>query len=141
MFTPVEIEEIASRVAEEVIERLQEVPDLAFHIAEHEATGNARIVDPAKAQNPDIPCKCFSFEGEEYCWKAGMLGLISSKKNPEQMALCKIKVPAGAGAAERFSKLKKAIGKAHEEWEKEEGDLKKWWQKAGEHLEKAGISL
>ena len=139
--TETEIQEIASKVAEQVVERLQEVPDLAFHIAEHEATGSARLIDPTRARDPNIPCRCFSFEGEEYCWKPGYLGLISSKKNPEQMATCAIKVPAGAGAAERFSKLKKAIGQAHKEWEEEKGDLKKWWQKTAENLEKAGLSI
>ena len=33
------------------------------------------------------------------------------------------------------------IGEAHKEWEEEGGDLKKWWEKAGEHLEKAGVSI
>jgi hypothetical protein len=139
--TQAEIEEIATKVADEVINQLQEVPELGLHIAEHEAMGGARIIDPVKAKDTNIACKCFSFEGEDYCWKPGYLGLISSKKNPEQMATCAIRVPAGAGAAERFSKLKKAIGQAHKEWEEEKGDLKKWWQKTAENLEKAGLSI
>ena len=45
------------------------------------------------------------------------------------------------GVARRFRRVKEAIGTAHKEWEEEGGDLKKWWEKAGEHLEKAGVSI
>jgi hypothetical protein len=135
------IQNIATRTADEVVERLQGVPELGLHIAEHEATGSARVIDKAKAENPDIPCKCFGFEQEQYCWKPGYLGLISSKKNPEQMATCVVRVPASPGAQKRFAELKGALSEAHEEFEKEGGGLPAWWAKTGEALERHKIEL
>jgi hypothetical protein len=139
--TKEEIQEIATKVADQVIERLQEVPDLAFHIAEHEATGSGRVVNAALARA--TPCKGFTFEGETYAWSPGVLGLISSKKNPEQLKeFCAKGIePAGAGAQERFKKLKSAIGEAHKEWEGKGEGLKGWWQAVGEKLEAKGIEL
>jgi len=139
--TKEEIQEIATRTADEVIERIQGVPELGLHIAEHEAVGSARVIDTAKAQNPDIPCKCFAFEEGQYCWKPGYLGLISSKKNPEQMATCVVTVPASPGAQKRFAELKGAMSEAHQEYEKEGGGLPGWWEKTGQKLAEKGIAL
>jgi hypothetical protein len=57
------------------------------------------------------------------------------------MATCTIKIPAGAGAAERFSKLKTAIGEAHKEWQEKGEGLKGWWSKVGEKIGERGIIL
>jgi len=115
--------------------------EIVLHSMEHEATGSARITNPAMFENLGVPCHCFRYEDEEYCFKKGAIGLISPKRNPEQIAKCKIRVPAEEGVARRFHRVKEAIGTAHKEWEEEGGDLKKWWEKTGEHLEKAGISV
>ena len=132
------------RLAEMVAEKLKEDSHMAIfvlHSLEHEATGSGRVIDATRARA--TPCKCFTFEGEEYCWSPGVLGLMSSKKNPEQIAQYCVagKEVAGAGAARRFAELKATIGEAHQEWQKEGGDLKKWWQKVGEKLEEKGIEL
>ena len=139
--TAEEIQEIGKKTADEVVERLQGVPDLALHIAEHEARGSALLVNPAKAQDPDIPCKCFDFEEEQYCWKPGFLGLISSKKNPEQIVLCQIRTPANPGAQKRFAELKGAIGEAHKEYEVSGGGLPAWWEKTGQKLAERGVEI
>ena len=99
--TKEEIQEIAARTAEEIIDRIYGIPDLAIHIAEHEATGSGRVVDAALARA--TPCKGFSFEDETYAWSPGVLGLMSSKKNPEQIReFCEKGIePAGAGAQKR----------------------------------------
>lgn len=115
--------------------------ELAFHIAEHEVLGGARMVDKSKAEDPAVACRCFGSGEEEYCWKPGYLGLISSKKNPQQMAHCVIKVPAGAGTAKRFAELRGAISQAHREWEKTGGGLKEWWEAVGRQLEEKGVSV
>lgn len=114
---------------------------LTLYTLEHESTGSARLIDPVKAKDPNIPCKCFTFENEEFCWKPGYLGLISSKKNPEQIANCKIKLPAGKGVAERFKEIKGAISEAHEEWQKKGGGVKEWWEQVGKSLEAHKIKL
>ena len=139
--TKEEIREIATRTADEVVERIHGTLDLAFHIAEHEAIGAGRVLEPAVARA--TPCKGFKFNEETYAWSPGVLGLISSKKNPEQLKeFCALGIePAGAGAQERFAKLKGAISEAHQEWEKEGGGLPSWWEQVGKTLAAKGIEL
>ncbi len=138
--TEEEREEFIEKVAIRVKEKLEE-PRLTIHVLEHQAVGHGLVINPARAKATG--CKCFEFEGEEYCWSPGVLGLMSSKKNPEQIAeYCVLgKEPDGAGARKRFTELKAAIGEAHKEWEEEGGDLKKWWEKTGEKLAEKGIEL
>lgn len=114
---------------------------MLIHIMEHEAVGSGRVIDAARARA--TPCKAFEFEGETYAWSPGVLGLMSSKKNPEQIRqFCALGMePAGAGTAERFKEIKSAMGEAHKEWEAKGGGLKKWWEKAGEKLSEKGIEL
>lgn len=133
--------EIGRVIADEVIARVYGIPELAFHIAEHEVTGHAIEVNPAKARDLNVPAKCFPYGGEEYCWKPGYVGLISSKKNPEQYATIKVKEAAAPGAQERFARLKSAVGKAHAKWGKEGGGLEGWWKAVGETLAEKGLEL
>lgn len=129
------IEAIARRAAIEVVEEEIAKAEVPLHIAEHEATGHGLVVDEAKAEA--TPCKCFTFEGVKYAWSPGVLGLISEKKNPEQMAkYCKVLIPVSDGLAKRFGRVKEAVGKAHEEWEKEGGNLARWWERVGPVLAK-----
>lgn len=141
--TDEEMERIASGIARRVIEELQtERPvGLIVHIMEHQATGEGRILDPARARATG--CKCFAFDEEEYCWTPGVLGLMSSKKNPEQIEeFCVLgKEPAGAGAQKRFRELKGAIHEAHEEWERKGEGLPGWWRQVGEKLAEKRIEL
>ncbi|MBW2560501.1 MAG: hypothetical protein JRE40_06555 [Deltaproteobacteria bacterium] len=139
--TKEEIKQIASRTADEVMARLHGAPDLAFHIAEHEVLAGALVVNEAVARA--TPCKGFTFEGEIYAWSPGCVGLISSKKNPEQLReFCALGIePAGAGAQERFKRLKGAISEAHKEWEERGEGLKGWWQTVAKTLAEKGIEL
>lgn len=139
--TKEEISQIATRTADEVMERVYGVPDLTFHIAEHEAVGGGLVVNESLARA--TPCKGFTFNTETYAWSPGVVGLISSKKNPEQLRdFCALGIePAGVGAQERFRKLKGAIGEAHKEWEEKGEGLKSWWQIVGKKLEEKGIEL
>lgn len=134
-------EAVADKIKEGKFEEDTGTAILILHSLEHQATGAGRVIDAAKAKA--TPCTCFGFEGEEYCWSPGVLGLMSSKKNPEQIAqYCEMgKERGGAGAATRFGELKSAIDEAHKEWEKEGGDLKKWWGKVSEKMEEKGIEI
>jgi hypothetical protein len=136
-----EIEQIAKMTAEEVMARVYGVPELAFHIAEYEATGHGIVVDRDLAER--TPCKCFTYNTDEYAWSPGVVGLISKRKTPADFeAFCKAgKEPASPGAAERFKKLKGAISEAHEEWEKKGGGLPEWWAAVGKTLAEKGIAL
>jgi hypothetical protein len=136
-----DVAKIARASADEVMDRVYGVTDLTAHIMEHEIMGGARVIDRYKAENPDIPCKCFEFEDETYCWKPGLLGLISSKKNPEQLSSCKIRIPASPGARERFKKIKGAVGEASEEHRKQGGGLEDWMTKVGEKMAEKGVEL
>lgn len=137
--TDQEIREISTRVADEVIAKIPS--GLMVHIMEHEVLGSGRVIDPARARATG--CKCFEFEGEEYCWSPGVLGLISSKKNPEQLEeYCVVgKEPAGAGAQQRFAEIKGAISEAHQEWRRNGEGLPSWWEKVGKKLAEKGITL
>jgi len=136
-----DIERIAKRTAEEVLDRVYGVPELAFHVAEHEATGHGIVVDRALAER--TPCKCFSYDTDEFAWSPGVVGLISSRKTPEDFEkFCAMgKEPASPGAAKRFRKLKGAIGEAQEQYEREGGGLPGWWEQVGKTLAAKGIEL
>lgn len=137
-----EIREIAHQVAEHVVARVKgEIPELALQVMEHDARGGGLVLNPERARA--TPCKCFEFEGETYCWSPGVLGLISSKKNPEQLAeFCVLgREPAGAGARERFEKLRGAVSEAHADWEEKGGGLPGWWESVGAKLAEKGIEL
>lgn len=125
----------------EVFRELDGGSSMLIHVMEHEVVGSGRVIDAARARA--TPCKAFEFEGETYAWSPGVLGLMSSKKNPEQIRqYCALGMEsAGAGAAKRFKEIKSAVGEAHKEWEAEGGDLKRWWEKTGEKLTGKGIEL
>lgn len=139
--TKEEITQIATRTADEVMERVYGVPELAFHVAEHVATGHGIVVDRALAER--TPCKCFTYDTDEYAWSPGVVGLISKRKTPADFeAFCKAgKEPASPGAAERFTKLREAIGEAQEEWEREGEGLPGWWEQVGKTLATKGVEL
>ena len=140
--TQSEIRDIAHQVADQVVGRVKgEIPELALQVMEHEARGSGRVLYAERARA--TPCKCFEFEGETYCWSPGVLGLISSKKNPEQLAeFCVLgREPAGAGTRQRFEKLRGAVSEAHEEWEQKGGGLAGWWESVGAKLAEKGVEL
>ncbi len=127
------IEEIARAAARAVVEEETAKTELPFHIAEHEAVGHGLVVDEARAEA--TPCKCFEFDDTRFGWSPGVIGLISEKRNPEQFAkYCKETISVSDGVARRFEQVKTAVGKAHEEWEKEGGNLAAWWTKVGPAL-------
>lgn len=135
-------EAIADKIKEGKFEEDTGTAILILHSLEHQATGAGRVIDAAKAKA--TPCKCFSYDTDKVaCWSEGVLGLMTSEKNPEQIAqFCAMgKIPAGDGAKQRFKQVREAITEAHKEWEAEGGDLKKWWEKTGEKLEEKGIEI
>jgi len=117
--------------------------ELLIDILEHEATGHGRVIDRARARA--TPCTCFTMEedGFEACWSPGILGLMTTKKNPEQIReFCAVgKMPGGEGAKERFLKFRGAVKEAHERWEKRNGGLPEWWEEVGRSLEEHKIEL
>lgn len=137
---PKEISQLADTIAQKVVDELDSAR-LVIHIMEHEATGGGRVIDETKARA--TPCKCFTFEGETYCHSEGILGLISSKKNPKQIAkYCAVgKTMQANGRKTRFSEIKGAIGRAHRKWEKGEGGLAEWWEAVAEEMEASKIEF
>lgn len=115
--------------------------EILLDILEHQAVGSGRVIDAGKAAA--TPCTCFSYDGAEMCWSPGVLGLMSSQKNPEQIAkYCALgKTPDGSGVRQRFAKVKGAVEEAHKEWEKKGGGLPGWWSEVGKSLEKHKIEL
>lgn len=134
---------MARQEREEIADRMERalLKDLLLDTLEHEATGHGRVIDAERARA--TPCKCFQFEGETYAWSPGVLGLISSKKNPEQLReFCALGcLKASPGTQKRFKQLKGAIGEAHEEWKRKGGDLAGWWDSVASALERHQIEL
>ncbi len=114
---------------------------LLLDILEHEVLGSGRVLNPARAAA--TPCKCVKYDTGEFCWSPGVLGLISSEKNPEQISqFCAIgKQYSEDGVTRRFGEVKGAIEEAHSEWEKKGGGLPEWWSEVAKSLEKHGIEL
>lgn len=128
--TEEQISNIAQTAAREVVEEELSKTELPFHIAEHQAVGHGLVVYEARAEA--TPCKVFTYDSTKFGWSAGVIGLISEKRNPEQFAkYCKVCIPATDGVARRFERVKAEVAKAHEEWEREGGGLPEWWQKVG----------
>lgn len=130
----------------ELRDKVNELADAAenillLHSMEHAATGSGRVIDPVKASS--TPCKCFRYDSDEFCWSPGILGLMSSKKNPEQIgAFCAVgKEYQESGTTERFKKFQEAISKAQEKYEAEGGGVPEWWEDVSHELEKAGITI
>lgn len=139
--TTEEIDEIVAKTVDDVMDQVYGPRDLGLHIAEHEAMGGGRVINAELARA--TPCKGFTFESETYAWSPGVLGLMSSKKNPEQVRefCAKGMEEAGAGTQKRFGKLKSAIGEAHKRFEEKGEGLKGWWTEVGKSLEKHGVEL
>lgn len=139
--TTEEIDEIVAKTVDEVMDQVYGPRDLGLHIAEHEAMGGGRVINAELARA--TPCKGFTFESETYAWSPGVLGLMSSKKNPEQVReFCtKGMEEAGAGTQKRFGKLKSAIGEAHQEWKEKGEGLPGWWTAVGQKLAEKKIEL
>jgi len=126
------------------IKRYKELPsnyELLINILEHEATGQGRIIDPAKARA--TPCTCFTYDTTQYAWSPGVLGLISEKRNPRQFReFCTLGcIPGGEGVQKRFEQIKGAISEAHERWQKKGGGLPAWWEEVAQSLEEHKIEL
>lgn len=115
--------------------------ELLLDVMEHKVLGSGRVIDAARAKA--TPCTCFTYDDAEMCWSPGILGLMSSKKNPEQIAkYCALgKTPDGSGVKQRFAKIKGAVEEAHAEWEKSGDGLPEWWSAVAKSLEKHKIEL
>ena len=142
--TEQEIERIATEAAKKAVkEAIDELSPslLIISIAEHESVGSGRVIDAEKARS--TPCKCFTYDSDTYAWSPGILGLISSKKNPEQYReFCALGcTPASPKMQERFGRLKGAIGEAHQEYLKGDKGIKEWWETVGNKLKEKEIEL
>lgn len=122
-------------------EEAKQNKEILLDILEHKVLGSGRVINAARAAA--TPCKCVKYDTDEFCWSAGILGLMSSKKNPEQIRqFCAVgKEYAPDGLTKRFEKVKGAIEEAHKEWEKRGEGLAEWWQEVAKTLEKHGIEL
>lgn len=125
------------------LKKAEELKSLVINCMEHEILGSGRVIDPARARA--TPCTCFTVEedGFEACWSPGILGLMTTQKNPEQIReFCKMgKIPGGEGARERFLKVRGAISEAHERWERKGGGLPGWWEEVARSLKEHKIEL
>lgn len=148
--TPDEIGQVANKVAAKVLEEVSpSILDPAgrgmlLHFCEHAVEGSGLVVNEARARA--TPCNCFTYEGREYCFSKGIIGMMSSTENPEQIAeYCKVgkTYEVKPGIKERFEKFASAAEVAHEKIEEvPKGErLVPWLSAMGEELEKRGVEV
>jgi hypothetical protein len=148
--TESEINEIANKVAAKVLEEISpSVLDpggrgLLLHFTEHAIEGGGRVVNEARAKTS--PCNCFTYNGREYCFSPGVIGMMSSKKNPEQIdEYCKAgkTYEVKPGIKKRFESFAEAAEEAQEKIEEiPRGErLGPWLSEMSTELEKRGIEL
>jgi len=148
--SPEEIDQIATKVAAKVLEDIApSVLDpagrgLLLHFTEHEMVGAGMVVNEAKAK--DSPCNCFTYKDREYCFSPGVIGMMSSKENPEQIAeYCEVgkSYEVKPGIKERFAGFAGAAEAAHKKIEGiPKGErLVPWLKAISEELEKQGIEI
>jgi len=147
---PEEIDQVANKVAAKILNEVSSsVLDpqgrgMLLHFTEHELAGGGLVLNPEKARA--TPCKCFTYDGREYCFSPGILGMISSEKNPEQMAeYCQLGKTSevSPGARERFETFAEAAREAHKEIEEiPPGEkLEPWFRAMGKQLKLRGIEI
>jgi hypothetical protein len=142
--TDAEIEEIANRVASQVLEELAPAVlspgegDLLMHFTEHTMTGHALVVDEARAKAS--PCRCFKYKGRDYCFTHGAIGMLTPEQESEFCGAGK-SYNVGAGAKQRFEKFAEAAEEAHKEIEGiPKGErLEPWLRSMGRELSKRGL--
>jgi len=144
MMTEQEIDQLAEKVASKVLEEVAVEKGLLLHFTEHGLVGSGLVIDEARARS--TPCNCFTYGGREYCFSPGIIGMISSKENPEQLAeYCKVgkTYEVKPGARERFEKFAEAAEAAHRKIEHiPQGErLVPWLREMGAELEKRGIKI
>ena len=102
------------------------------------------VVNEAKARA--TPCNCFTYNGREYCFSSGVIGMMSSAENPEQLeAFCKVgkTYEVKPGIKQRFESFAGAAEEAHKKIENiPKGErLVPWLTAMGEELEKRSIEV
>jgi len=77
-----EIEEIATKVADEVIERLKENESLILHSVPYMHGSPGIVVDEALAKS--TPCRCIEYRpGKKLCFSKGIIGALSDEQEKE----------------------------------------------------------
>ena len=148
--TPEEVDQVANKVAAKVLDEITPTVldpagrGMLLHFTEHAIEGSGLVVNEAKARA--TPCNCFTYNGREYCFSKGIIGMMSSAENPEQIAeYCKVgkTYEVRPGIKERFESFAGAAEEAHEKIEGiPKGErLVPWLTAMGEELEKRGIEV
>ena len=148
--TPEEIDQVATKVAAKVLEETApSVLDpagrgLLLHFTEHEIEGAGLVVNEARARA--TPCNCFTYNAREYCFSKGIIGMMSSEENPEQIAeFCAVgkSYEVKPGIKERFERFAGAAEAAHKKIEGiPKGErLVPWFGAMSEELEKRGVEV
>ena len=145
-----EIDQVATKVAAKVLEEVSpSVLDpggrgMLLHFTEHVLVGAGLVVNEARARA--TPCNCFTYKDRDYCFSKGVIGMMSSTENPEQIAeYCKVgkTYEVKPGIKESFESFAEAAEEAQKEIEGiPKGErMVPWLSAMGEKLEKRGIEV
>lgn len=144
--TDQEIDRIAERVVNKVLEgAVVSVLDmdghgLLLHFTEHEILGSARVLDEARAKAN--PCHCFAYDGRDYCFAKGAIGMLSQEQQADVCRLPKV-FEVKPGMKKRFENFSEAAKAAHKEVETvPKGErLEPWLHAMSGELGKRGIQV
>lgn len=147
---PEEIQSIANTVAAKVAEEIAPTVldpagrGMLLHFTEHAIEDGGLVVNEARAKA--TPCNCFTYKERDYCFSPGVIGMMSSKENPEQVTeFCKVgkTYEVKPGIKQRFEEFSEAAEEAHKKIESiPKGErLSPWLSAMGKELEKRGIEV
>lgn len=129
------------RTTVEKIAEAEKSKELLLDILEEQALGGGRVINAARAAA--TPCKCYKIDTDEMCFSPGIIGSISSKKNPEQIReYCAVgKEYLLDGMQRRINEFRKAVSEAHERWKGRNGTLPEWWEEISRSMKEHKIEL
>lgn len=145
-----EIDQVATKVATKVLEEVSPLVldpggrGMLIHFCEHAVEGSGLVINEAKARA--TPCNCFTYKDREYCFSPGIIGMISSRENPDQIAeYCELgkSYEVKSGIKKRFESFAAAAEEAHKKIEGiPKGEkLVPWLTEMAGELEKRGIEV
>lgn len=142
--TEEQAKEIGREAAKEVMDQAKFDRQMLLDMTIQHVGSPGRVIDAERARA--TPCKCFEYDSSTYCWSEGVLGLISSDKNPEQIQdFCKVKHSSPSNELKkRFEKFQEAASEAQKEYEQIPESKREWtdWLEAmSKSLEKHGIEV
>lgn len=144
--SPEEIELAADKIVAHILqESIITVLDihghaLLLHFTEHEMLGSARILSEERAMAN--PCQCFPYDGRDYCFAKGAIGMLTQDQQDHLCKAGKI-MEVKPGLRQRFERFAEAAKEAHKKIEAvPKGErLVPWLESMSHELAQRGVEV